>query len=171
MTELPGLDLTSFRRWYDGQRPGEIQGDLSAELIAGGKSNLTYTLTDGTSSWIVRRPPLGHVQATAHDMGREYTAMSALADTAVPVPQMLAHCTDPEVLGAPFYVMERVEGTAYRLASELRPLGAERTITRVPRGIVGVVQEVERTARVRLQAPDGLVGARDAGPVALQPAQ
>ena len=127
MTELPGLDLTSFRRWYDGQRAGEIQGDLSAELIAGGKSNLTYTVTDGTSSWIVRRPPLGHVQATAHDMGREYTAMSALADTAVPVPQMLAHCTDDTVLGAPFYVMERVEGTAYRLASELDQLGAERT--------------------------------------------
>ena len=51
-------------------------------------------MTDGTSTWIVRRPPLGHVQATAHDMGREYTAMSALADTDVPVPRMFAHCAD-----------------------------------------------------------------------------
>ena len=76
--ETPGLDLTSFRRWYDGQRPGEIRGDLSAELIAGGKSNLTYTLTDGASSWIVRRPPLGHVQATAHDMGREFRVLCVL---------------------------------------------------------------------------------------------
>jgi len=123
----PGLDLGRFRRWYDGRRPGEIDGDLSARLIAGGKSNLTYEVTDGTSWWIVRRPPLGHVQATAHDMGREFTAMSALADTGVPVPRTYAHCADESVLGAPFYVMERVEGVAYRKAAELDELGTERT--------------------------------------------
>ena len=123
--EVPGLDLDSFRRWYDDQRPGEIAGDLSASVIAGGKSNLTYEVTDGTSWWIVRRPPLGHVQATAHDMGREYTAMRALQDTAVPVPRMFAHCPDDSVLGAPFYVMERVEGVAYRKAKELDALGPE----------------------------------------------
>jgi aminoglycoside phosphotransferase (APT) family kinase protein len=126
---VPGLDLTAFRRWYDEQRPGEIGGDLSAEVIAGGKSNLTYTVTDGTSSWIVRRPPLGHVQATAHDMGREYTVMSALAGTDVPVPRTYAHCTDETVLGAPFYVMEKVDGLAYRRATELDALGADRTAT------------------------------------------
>ena len=124
---MPGLDLDAFRRWYDGERPGEIDGDLSASLIAGGKSNLTYEVTDGASWWIVRRPPLGHVQATAHDMGREYTAMTALADTGVPVPRTYAHCADESVLGAPFYVMERVEGVAYRRAAELDALGAERT--------------------------------------------
>jgi aminoglycoside phosphotransferase (APT) family kinase protein len=123
----PGLDLGRFRRWYDDRRPGEIDGDLSASLIAGGKSNLTYEVTDGTSWWIVRRPPLGHVQATAHDMGREFTAMSALADTGVPVPRTYAHCADESVLGAPFYVMERVEGVAYRRAAELDELGTERT--------------------------------------------
>jgi len=125
--ETPGLDLGAYRRWYDAQRPGEIEGELSASLIAGGRSNLTYSVTDGTHEWIVRRPPLGHVQATAHDMGREYTAMSALADTDVPVPRMFAHCTDPEVIGAEFYVMSRVDGTAYRSAEELTALGAERT--------------------------------------------
>ena len=127
MTEVPGLDLDAFRRWYDGERPGEIAGDLSASRIVGGKSNLTYEVTDGTSWWIVRRPPLGHVQATAHDMHREYTAMSALADTGVPVPRTYAHCADPDVLGAPFYVMERVDGVAYRKAAELDALGTERT--------------------------------------------
>jgi len=125
--DVPGLDLAAFRRWYDGQRPGELGGELRARLIAGGKSNLTYEVTDGDGWWIVRRPPLGHVQATAHDMGREYTAMSALAGTDVPVPQTYAHCADDSVLGAPFYVMERVEGTAYRRASELDALGPERT--------------------------------------------
>jgi aminoglycoside phosphotransferase (APT) family kinase protein len=125
--EVPGLDLTAFRTWYDAQRPGEIDGELTAELVAGGKSNLTYVVTDGSRDWIVRRPPLGHVQATAHDMGREFTAMSALAGTDVPVPEMYAHCADPDVLGAPFYVMERIDGRAYRRAAELDELGAERT--------------------------------------------
>lgn len=128
-TDLPGLDLAAFRRWYDAQRPGDIAGELSGRVIAGGRSNLTYEVTDGTSWWIVRRPPLGHVQATAHDMGREYTAMSALVPTDVPVPTTYAHCADPEILGAPFYVMERVLGTAYRRRSQLEPLGADRTAT------------------------------------------
>ena len=125
----PGSTSTAFRSWYDGQRPGELGGELSARLIAGGKSNLTYEVTDGAGWWIVRRPPLGHVQATAHDMGREYTAMTALRDTDVPVPTTYAHCADPDVLGAPFYVMERVIGTAYRSAEQLEPLGPERTAT------------------------------------------
>jgi aminoglycoside phosphotransferase (APT) family kinase protein len=125
--DIPGLDLAAFRRWYDERRPGELDGELRARLIAGGKSNLTYELTDGSSWWIVRRPPLGHVQATAHDMGREYTAMSALAGTDVPVPRTYAHCDDPDVLGAPFYVMEKVAGRAFRRAKELDELGADRT--------------------------------------------
>jgi aminoglycoside phosphotransferase (APT) family kinase protein len=125
--DLPGLDLATFRRWYDAQRPGDIAGDLQARLIAGGKSNLTYEVTDGTSWWIVRRPPLGHVQATAHDMGREFTAMSALDGTDVPVPRTFAHCADADVLGAPFYVMERVDGVAIRSARDLDVRGADRT--------------------------------------------
>jgi aminoglycoside phosphotransferase (APT) family kinase protein len=135
--EVPGLDLAAFRRWYDGQRPGELGGELRARVIAGGKSNLTYEVSDGSAWWIVRRPPLGHVQATAHDMGREYTAISALAGTDVPVPQTYAHCADDSVLGAPFYVMERIEGTAYRRSNELDELGADRT-----RAIAGRLVEV-----------------------------
>ncbi len=128
-SDIPGLDLTAFRRWYDAARPGELGPELRGRLIAGGRSNLTYEVTDGDAWWIVRRPPLGHVQATAHDMGREYTAMSALVPTPVPVPTTYAHCADPDVLGAPFYVMERVIGTAYRSATQLEPLGPERTAT------------------------------------------
>ncbi len=132
--EVPGLDLDAFRRWYDGERPGEIDGDLSASLIAGGKSNLTYEVTDGTSWWIVRRPPLGHVQATAHDMGREYTAMSALADTGVPVPRTYAHCADDSVLGAPFYVMERVDGRRLPQGGRARRAAAPSAPPRSPAG-------------------------------------
>ncbi|MEO6204801.1 MAG: phosphotransferase family protein, partial [Mycobacteriales bacterium] len=80
------------------------------ELIAGGKSNLTYRVSSSVGDVILRRPPLGHVLPTAHDMNREYTAMDALRDTVVPVPKMLAIQRDPELLGQPFYVMEAVEG-------------------------------------------------------------
>jgi aminoglycoside phosphotransferase (APT) family kinase protein len=158
---IPGLDLDAFRRWYDAQRPGEIEGALRAQVIAGGRSNLTYEVTDGTSWWIVRRPPLGHVQATAHDMGREYTAMSALVPTDVPVPTTYAHCADPDVLGAPFYVMERIEGTAYRRASQLEELGPERTAAIAGR-LMDVLATLHRVdpARVGLAdfgRPDGFL--------------
>ncbi len=88
--------------------------DCSVTLIAGGKSNLTFRVDSPAGSVILRRPPLGHVLPTAHDMVREHTVMSALAGTDVPVPQMRHLCTDPEVLGQPFYVMERVEGHVCR---------------------------------------------------------
>jgi len=80
------------------------------ELIAGGKSNLTYRVSSSAGDVILRRPPLGHVLPTAHDMNREYTAMHALRDTDVPVPAMLHLEPDPALLGQPFYVMEAVEG-------------------------------------------------------------
>jgi len=89
---------------------------VSVELIAGGKSNLTYRLDSPAGSVVLRRPPLGHVLPTAHDMAREHRVMSALAGTDVPVPRMLHLCTDPDVLGQPFYVMERVEGHIVRSA-------------------------------------------------------
>lgn len=122
----PGLPLEPLARFLAEAAPGLLDGPLEAELIAGGKSNLTYAVTDGRRSVIVRRPPLGHVLATAHDMGREHRVMSALRDTPVPVPKMYAACPDPELIGAPFYVMEHVGGTPYRLAAELGTLGAER---------------------------------------------
>ncbi len=123
---VPGLDLDRLGVWFAAEVPGA--GDhLTASLIAGGKSNLTYVVSDGPQEWIVRRPPLGHVLATAHDMGREYRVMSALQDTAVPVPRTYALCRDESVVGAEFYVMQRCEGTPYRRASELEALGPQRT--------------------------------------------
>src|SRR3954454_9353995 len=87
---------------------------VSVDLIAAGMSNLTYTVRpDGGSpddAVILRRPPTGAVLATAHDMAREYTVITALGPTDVPVPRTLHLCTDTSVLGAPFYVMERVAG-------------------------------------------------------------
>jgi len=121
-----GLDLDRLGPWLGAHVPG-AGSTLSARHLSGGKSNLTYEVSDGDSTWIVRRPPLGHVLATAHDMAREYRVMTALHDTAVPVPRTYALCEDTEVIGAPFYVMERIDGLPYRKAAELEPLGPERT--------------------------------------------
>ncbi|MFL1429060.1 MULTISPECIES: phosphotransferase family protein [unclassified Nocardiopsis] len=125
--ELPGLDPERLRAHLDLAAPGLVGGPLTGQVITGGKSNLTYLVTDGTGSWVVRRPPLGHVLATAHDMAREYRVMTALRDTAVPVPRTHLLCEDTEVLGAPFYVMEYVEGTPMRTRDQIAPLGAEGT--------------------------------------------
>ena len=109
-TDPPGVDLATLTGWLDEHRPGLRQGDLAATVIAGGRSNLTYRLTDGVTEWALRRPPLGHVLPTAHDMSREYKVISALWGSAVAVPEPIALCTDADVLGAPFYLMSFVDG-------------------------------------------------------------
>jgi aminoglycoside phosphotransferase (APT) family kinase protein len=125
----PGLDPAALESYLHRAAPGTLQGPLTAQLVAGGKSNLTYVLGDGGSQWVLRRPPLGHVLETAHDMAREYRVMAALDGTDVPVPHMVTLCSDPEVLGAPFYVMSFVDGTIYRTEeqlAEVSPTAAER---------------------------------------------
>lgn len=124
--DLPGLDLARLRSHLDRELPGLVRGPLRAELIEGGRSNLTYVLTDGHSRWVLRRPPLGHVLATAHDMGREHRVMSALRDTDVPVPRMLLIDHGTDVLGAPWYLMEHVDGVAHRSRKALAALGEDR---------------------------------------------
>ncbi|PZG24275.1 acyl-CoA dehydrogenase [Micromonospora craterilacus] len=117
--ELPGLDLDRLAAYLDRAAPGLVGGALRGKLLAGGRSNLTYAVTDGHARWVLRRPPLGHVLATAHDMGREYRVMAALAPTTVPVPPMVHHCPDPVVLGAPFYLMGYVPGWVHREPADL----------------------------------------------------
>ncbi len=137
----PGLDLARLRGYLDQTLPGLVAGDLTAELIAGGRSNLTYTVEDGRSRWVVRRPPLGHVLATAHDMSREVRVIRALAGTGVPVPTVVDLCEDPAVLGAPFYLMEHVPGRTYRSAADLRALG-ERHTEALSRRVVETLAEL-----------------------------
>ncbi len=99
------------------RRPGQLTG---ISLISGGRSNLTYRLDfagqedQGDQALVLRRPPLGHVLPTAHDMSREYRVLSALTGTTIPVPVTVAFCTDTEVVGAPFYLMRYVSGKVLR---------------------------------------------------------
>ncbi|MQS10924.1 phosphotransferase family protein [Streptomyces kaniharaensis] len=122
----PGLDLARLRAHLDRELPGAVQGPLRADLIEGGRSNLTYVLTDGAARWVLRRPPLGHVLATAHDMGREHRVMTALRDTGMPVPRTLLLDPGADVIGAPWYLMEYVPGTAHRDAAALAAFGEQR---------------------------------------------
>jgi aminoglycoside phosphotransferase (APT) family kinase protein len=125
MTDLPGVDLDALASWLDEAQPGLRHGELTGEVIAGGKSNLTYRITDSTSTWALRRPPLAHVLPTAHDMAREFRVISALTGTEVPVPRAVAHCEDAAVLGAPFYLMDFVDGVVLDKPALLADLSAE----------------------------------------------
>jgi aminoglycoside phosphotransferase (APT) family kinase protein len=114
VTDPPGLDVERLQAYLRRERPGLFSRAVTANLFDGGRSNLTYALTDGETELVLRRPPLGHVLATAHDMRREYRMQRGLADSPVPVPQPLLMCDDPAIIGAPFYLMELVRGTVYR---------------------------------------------------------
>ena len=106
-----GVDEPKVSAWLDASIP-ELQGPYRFELIAGGRSNVTYRVTDARGTvFVLRRPPLGHVLATAHDMAREHRLITAIGTTDVPVPRTMGLCTDVDVNGAPFYVMSYVEGT------------------------------------------------------------
>ncbi|HTZ44537.1 MAG TPA: phosphotransferase family protein [Jatrophihabitans sp.] len=149
-SDPPGLDLARVEAWLDEAVPGLRQGPLAAEVIAGGRSNLTYRLTDGHARWALRRPPLGHVLPTAHDMAREHTVISALAGSAVPVPEPVALCTDPDLLGQPFYLMSFVDGIVVE-RPDLVPEPA--TATRISELLVDTLVELHslEPAEVGLQ--------------------
>lgn len=100
-------------------------GTLHVEHLSGGSSNLTFRVRDDANDWVLRRPPLGRVLATANDMGREFRVQSALADTAVPVARPEVFCDDPTVIGAPFYLMERLDGVVYDDADAVAHLDAD----------------------------------------------
>jgi aminoglycoside phosphotransferase (APT) family kinase protein len=152
---LPGLDLDRLRGHLDRVVPGFVTGPLTGEVIAGGRSNLTYVVTDGVDRWVVRRPPLGHVLATAHDMGREYRVISALFPTGYPVPETVLSCVDPDVIGAPFYVMRFVEGEVYRDPAQLDAIG--------PDAVRALILDlVDRLADLHAVRPDD-VGLADFG--------
>ncbi|QAY59420.1 phosphotransferase family protein [Microbacterium protaetiae] len=112
-TDPPGLNVSGLRAWLEREHPELGGGRLAASVIAGGKSNLTYAVEGAAVPLIVRRPPLGHVLASAHDMRREHRVIAALHDTAVPVPVAIDLVDDTAadaVTGTVFFVMERSPG-------------------------------------------------------------
>lgn len=115
---IDGIDPPRVTAWLRANVVG-VEPPFQFQRIAGGASNLTYQVTDGGGRRLVlRRPPLSHVLASAHDMGREHRIIAALRPTPVPVPEALGLCADDSVNGSPFYVMGYVEGHVLRTAEE-----------------------------------------------------
>ena len=114
-TEAPrGIDKPRVTAWFEGHVEG-VEPPLHFELVAGGRSNLTFLVTDRPGHrYVLRRPPTGHLLPTAHDMTREHRIISAMGPAGVPVPPALGLCEDPEINGAPFYVMGFVDGVIAR---------------------------------------------------------
>jgi aminoglycoside phosphotransferase (APT) family kinase protein len=150
------IDQASLEEWFarevDGARP-----PLEFERISGGRSNLTYGVTDSEGKrWALRRPPLGKRLASAHDMAREHRIIAALASTPVPVAPAVALCEDESVNGAPFYVMGFVEGPILRTKAE-----AEESFGEADRRAIGE-RVVDTLVAIQAVDPDE-VGIGDLG--------
>ena len=112
--EPTGIEPEAVTAWFREHVEG-VRPPLRFDRITGGRSNLTYDVTDQAGNqWVLRRPPTGMVLQSAHDVGRERRLMSALAPTPVPVPEVVGWTEGDEVTGAPFYVMQRVDGHVVR---------------------------------------------------------
>jgi aminoglycoside phosphotransferase (APT) family kinase protein len=108
------LDAVPLEDWIRERLPDLPAGPLEVEQFPGGHSNLTYLLRFGEHEMVLRRPPFGSKVKTAHDMGRELRVLSHLQGHYSKAPRTLAGCDDASVIGAPFYLMERVRGVILR---------------------------------------------------------
>lgn len=107
------LDEDKLANYLRGKLQGSSQ-PLSVRQFGGGAANLTYLLDYGTRQYVLRRPPLGPVAKSAHDMAREYNVLSVLHEAFPPAPQALLSCEDPTIIGANFFVMARQQGIVVR---------------------------------------------------------
>jgi aminoglycoside phosphotransferase (APT) family kinase protein len=136
---VEGIDEGPVTAWLE-ENVDSLVAPFRFELVAGGRSNLTYRVGDSAGHQVVlRRPPSGYVLPTAHDMGREYRVVTALYPTPVPVPQTLGYCSDPDVTGAPFYVMELVHGHVVRDIPSAKSVLDERGRRRAGESLVDVL--------------------------------
>jgi aminoglycoside phosphotransferase (APT) family kinase protein len=152
---VPAAPLSA---WLDLHLGAGRGAPVTVTKIGQGRSNLTFRVTRGDQRWVLRRPPLGDLPETAHDMLREHRVLTALADTAVRSPRPLAACAEPGVIGAPFYLMEVVDGIVIRERVPERFPKAERG--GIGREMVAALAELHRTDHVAvglggLGRPDG----------------
>ena len=145
-TAVRGINTDSVSTWLTAEIPG-AQAPFAFDPITGGHSNLTYKVTgaDGTN-YVLRRPPLGSVLATAHDMGREHKIISGVGRTTVPVPEALGLCQDVSVNDAPFYIMSYVDGVVPHDAETVEAEMADHDVRRkLSQSVVDVLAELHLT--------------------------
>jgi len=127
---MDGIQAENLTLWFEQNVSEQVTPPLAFELIKGGHSNLTYYVNDAAGRrWVLRRPPLGNVLESAHDMGREHRIISALQASAVPVPRTVGLCTESETNGAPFYVMDYVDGIVLHDSEAASVLSAEERVS------------------------------------------
>lgn len=107
-----GLKLVPLLAWLKANISDvDDSSPLTATLLAGGRSNVSYKLQDASGNqWVLRRPPLGHIMPSAHDMGREFRVLSGLNSVNYPTPGARAYCEDESIIGAKFMIMDFVDG-------------------------------------------------------------
>lgn len=140
--DLPGLPRQPLLRYLEQAVPELADPDLETALVSGGRSNLTYLLSTSTGRWVLRRPPLGAVTDTAHDVGREWRMLAALHPSTVPVPRPVHLGDGPDAIaavGAPFYIMGYADGAVLRTTDQL-----EQVIDtgRLGRGMIRVLADL-----------------------------
>lgn len=145
MSDPAGLRLEPLRDWFTANIEGfDSSQDLTAQLLAGGRSNLSYRMSAGARQYVLRRPPLGNIMPSAHDMQREFKVLSGLGRVGFPVPQALGLCTNDEVIGASFMVMDFVNGRSIADQHEARTLTTSQADT-ISRNLVTTLSQLHKT--------------------------
>ena len=144
VSDVPGIRLDSVTDWLQTNVTGAV-GPFDFDVIAGGHSNLTYRVTASNGNrFVLRRPPLGHVLASAHDMSREHRIIHALQTTPVPVAPAVGFCDDPAINDAPFYVMKFVDGLVIRDREASESLLTPHARRRASESIVDTMAAIHR---------------------------
>ncbi len=137
-----GIDAERVNAWF-ADHVEAARTPLSFVLVAGGRSNLTFVGTDAAGGrFVIRRPPTGHLLPKAHDMRREHRIISALGPAGIPVPSAMGLCEDPDVTGAPFYVMDFVDGVIARDEHDVAALLDEEARRKVSFALVDTLADI-----------------------------
>jgi aminoglycoside phosphotransferase (APT) family kinase protein len=160
-TDPAGLKLVGLTHWLGNNIAGfDTSSTVNATLLAGGRSNVSYKLTDGVNNeYVLRRPPLGNIMPTAHDMGREFRVLSGLNSVSFPTPTALAHCEDESVIGAHFMVMDFVDGLVVSDANDAARLDSHQA-ERISQSLISTLAKLhtlnpQAAGLVNLGKPDG----------------
>lgn len=155
------LDIQKLKSYLADTFP-HFSGGITIKQFPGGFSNLTYLITDGAKEYVLRKPPFGATIKSAHDMGREYKVLSLLEPLYNNIPKPILYCEDVSIIGAPFYLMERVKGIILRNSIpkglDLTPMHFKKLATQTIENLVALHSiELQKSNLISLGKPEGYV--------------